>query len=448
MSKVVDTEYYDALGVSVDASEDEIKSKYKKMAIKWHPDRWVNGTKEDKEIANAKFLEMKQAYDILSDPEKRQTYDQFGKESVADGNQGVQMTEEMMREMFAGMGGFPFPGMSGMGGMGGMGGGRSKKKEELKMPDLKHTVNVNLKQVYLGEKIEFQVERYCLKKDANPSIDSFKCPTCKGEGIVMKVRQVGPGMMQQSQEHCSKCKGNKIIISDEFFTKEIKKFTRSIHKGVLNGSKIIIDNQGHDIPPCFKKGNDEKTDIVLIINCNQLYQTSDEKFTYIRPDRTPYDLQVKFDIELHEMLCGTVKEITFVNNEKICIRIPPLYAEKDHVVIIPKMGMPFYKEKGVYGSLMIALNVVKREISDEHKNVIWKLLTNKSMEESTNEVLKPFDNKFINSMTVEEFKTSDEMKNSEDNMRKFHEKMEEEEGHGHGGHGGHGHGQPANCPMQ
>ena len=118
-------DYYDLLGVDKNASPDQIKKQYKKMAMKYHPDR----NKENKEEASTKFKEISNAYNVLTDPQKKQIYDKYGEEALKQGGGGPGGMGvdpfEMFQEMFGegGMpGGFSFGGMGGMPGMGGMGG--------------------------------------------------------------------------------------------------------------------------------------------------------------------------------------------------------------------------------------------------------------------------------------------------------------------------------------
>ena len=209
MSKVVDTTLYDILKVSPTSSVDEIKKSFRKLALKWHPDKWSNASEQEKKTSEDKFKELSDAYTILTDSEKRKLYNKVGLNGMKNGGQR-EMTEEEMREMFEGMGAnFSQFGMGGM--------GRQRKSIEPTMPKLVHTLKVSLKDIYLGSTIEFEVERYVLKNGKQPQIEDFECKGCKGRGSTIHIRSVGPGMMTQSEQACMKCHGKGSSIPDNFF---------------------------------------------------------------------------------------------------------------------------------------------------------------------------------------------------------------------------------------
>ena len=119
-------DYYEVLGIGKNATTDEIKLAYRKAAMKWHPDRWVEGTDAEKKTAEEKFKEASEAYSVLSDPDKKARYDQFGFAGV-DGQAGPDFSggfgnlEDILRDLFGGgFGGFGggFGGFSGFGGSG------------------------------------------------------------------------------------------------------------------------------------------------------------------------------------------------------------------------------------------------------------------------------------------------------------------------------------------
>ena len=142
------TEFYDLLGVQPDASDDEIKKAFKRKAIKCHPDKHANSTPEVRAAAEEEFKEIGQAYEVLSDPDKRKMYNKYGKESL--GNGPPPDMEDILRGFgmrMGGMGGFPF--------------GR-QQKPKAEMPNLVTHVTLNLREIYEGKKVEFDVTRYVL----------------------------------------------------------------------------------------------------------------------------------------------------------------------------------------------------------------------------------------------------------------------------------------------
>ena len=153
-------DYYSILGVPKNATEQELKKAYRKLAMKWHPDK----NKDNQAEAQAKFQEISEAYDVLSDPEKRKTYDQFGEEGLKGGggyNFNFSSANDLFSHLFGGMGGMggmggfdfgdmggdPF-GFGGFGGMGGMGGRRQRRAQP--PPPMEVNVNCTLEQLFTG----------------------------------------------------------------------------------------------------------------------------------------------------------------------------------------------------------------------------------------------------------------------------------------------------------
>lgn len=219
-------DYYEVLGVSKNASDDEIKKAYKKMAIKYHPDR-----NPDNKEAEEKFKEAAEAYDVLRDPQKRARYDQFGHEAVngAGGFSGASMNMDDIFSMFGDI----FGGHSGFGGFGG-GGGRARKPQ-YRGGDLRLKVRMNLQEVSTGVTKKFKVKKkvictHCHGSGAEGSGATESCPTCHGSGYVVKTQQSIFGMMQ-TQGVCPTCNGEGTIIKN--------KCKVCGGDGVVNGEEVI-----------------------------------------------------------------------------------------------------------------------------------------------------------------------------------------------------------------
>lgn len=218
-------DYYEVLGVSKNASDDEIKKAYKKMAIKYHPDR----NPGDKE-AEARFKEAAEAYDVLRDPQKRARYDQFGHEGLNGaggfgGGQGMNMDDifSMFGDIFGGHGGF-----------GGFG-GRQSARQQNRGGDLRLKVRMSLQEVATGVTKKFKVRKkvvcnHCHGSGAEGSSATESCPTCHGSGYVLKTQQSIFGMMQ-SQHICPTCSGEGTIIKN--------KCKVCGGEGVVDGEEVI-----------------------------------------------------------------------------------------------------------------------------------------------------------------------------------------------------------------
>ena len=226
-------DYYEVLGVSKTASEAEIKSAYKKMAIKYHPDR-NPGNKE----AEEKFKEAAEAYDVLRDPQKRQRYDQFGFAGVggAGGSNYQNMTTDDIFSMFGdvfsdlfGGGGASFGGFSGFGGFGGRGGKHVEKGSDLRLK-----VRVNLKEVASGVTKKFKINKYvtCPHCHGSGSEDgkTETCSKCKGSGLAYRTMQTMFGHMQ-TQTQCDACGGTGRVI--------LGKCKQCGGQGIVKGEEIV-----------------------------------------------------------------------------------------------------------------------------------------------------------------------------------------------------------------
>ena len=137
-------DYYEVLGVAKTASADEIKKAYRAAAMKWHPDRWVDGTEAEKKTAEEKFKEASEAYSVLSDPDKKAKYDQFGFAGV-DGQSGPDFSggfgnlNDILNDLFGG----GFSGFTGFGGFGG-GQGRTQQQRVMKGRDIRTRIRLTL----------------------------------------------------------------------------------------------------------------------------------------------------------------------------------------------------------------------------------------------------------------------------------------------------------------
>lgn len=206
-------DYYEVLGVAKTASDDEIKRAYKKMAIKYHPDR----NPGDKE-AEDKFKEAAEAYDVLRDPEKRQRYDQFGPEGVNGmggfgGGQGMNMDDifSMFGDIFGG-------GFGGGFGRGFGGQGQGYRKPKFKGKDQRLRVELDLNEIVNGTTKKFKLKNdvVCSHCHGSGSQDGKvdTCSTCHGTGYVIHTQQSIFGMMQ-SQSACPECRGEGTVIKNK-----------------------------------------------------------------------------------------------------------------------------------------------------------------------------------------------------------------------------------------
>lgn len=269
-------DYYEVLGVAKTASADEIKSAYRKLALKWHPDRWVNGSDAEKKTAEENFKEAAEAYSILSDPDKRAKYDQFGfaAEQMGGGAGGFDFggmdINDFLRNIFGGSFGFDFGGFGG-GGFGGFSGEESQQRT-LRGRDIRTSVKLTLEEIANGCEKEISLERArpcpdCGGKGAKSDADIKTCPTCGGQG---RVRQQTRSLfgMGYSITTCPQCQGEGKIITNPCrrcngtgLERRRETVRVRIPAGVENGMQITIRGEGHAAPHGGVNG-----DLLVVIN--------------------------------------------------------------------------------------------------------------------------------------------------------------------------------------
>lgn len=255
-------DYYEVLGLSKGASTDDIKGAYRKAALKWHPDRWVSGTDAEKKTAEEKFKEASEAYSVLSDPDKKARYDQFGfagvdGASAQDWSQGFGSLEDLINSIFGGFAGGGFKGgFSGFEGFGTYGSqSRSRGPKVVRGKDLYVSVKLSLEEIATGCEKEIVVERNracdkCSGKGTLNASDIKVCPTCNGSG---EVQQVSSFLFARSVSYspCPNCGGSGKVVSNpcsDCRGSGVKKHKDSIKvqipAGVEHGMQITMRGEG------------------------------------------------------------------------------------------------------------------------------------------------------------------------------------------------------------
>ena len=356
MSQQLD--YYDVLGISKDATLEEIKKVYKKLAIKWHPDKNLNNVEE----AKNKFQDISVAYGVLSDPKKREIYDKYGHEGLEQSGGGQPVDPSEIFEQFRSMGGVGEM----MGNMFGMG---QRENKNGGVPDVQIPFEISLKDAYNGKKTNVEFERVtsCEKCDgtgAKNKNDDISCKKCDGSGVMTIQMQNGP-FRQIAQIKCNVCKGSgnnpniekcKKCDGDKG-VKEVANIEITIPKGVHQKVPIIIENQGHSIPKEHVKGNITRTNLIVIIT-----NVEDDKVFKRGPviaekGKVDFaDLMIELEISFMESLTGFYKEVEHLDGHHVKISINEPCRHGD-TYVIKGQGMPKLNKPTQFGDLVVQFNV-------------------------------------------------------------------------------------------
>ncbi|MBO4906704.1 MAG: molecular chaperone DnaJ [Bacteroidaceae bacterium] len=345
-------DYYEVLGVAKTATEAEIKAAYKKMALKYHPDR----NPGDKE-AEAKFKEAAEAYDVLHDPEKRKRYDQFGFAGVNGGAGGFGGGAGMSMDDIFSMFGDIFGGRGGFGGFGGFsdmfGGGGRRQAATPRGSDLRLKVKLNLQECATGVTKKFKVKKqvacsHCHGTGAeNGKGDTETCQTCHGQGYVLRTQRTMLGMMQ-SQSVCPTCGGEGRIIKNKCHEcggtglvngEEVVEV--NIPAGVADGMVLTVNGKGNAAPRGGIPG-----DIQVFIEVEQNSE-------FVRQDN---DLLYNLIIDVPTAILGGSVEVPTLDG-KVKMKIEP-GTQPGKVMRLRGKGFPALKGYGYgNGDLIVTIAV-------------------------------------------------------------------------------------------
>jgi molecular chaperone DnaJ len=350
-------DYYEVLGVDKNASDAEIKKAYRKLAIKYHPDR-----NPDNKEAEEKFKEAAEAYDVLHDPQKRQQYDQFGFDGPQGGfGGGAGMNMDDIFSMFGDI----FGGHSGFGGFGGFGGGGGRP--QYRGNDLRLTVRLTLQEIAEGVTKKFKVKKditceHCHGTGAKDGAQPETCPQCNGSGVVYKTVRTMLGMMQ-TQTTCPNCHGEGTVIKDkcpycngEGVTKGEEVIEINIPAGVSEGMVVNVPGKGN-----AGKHNGVNGDIQVLIK-------EEPNDTFIRNGQ---DLYYTLLLDLPTAILGGEVDIPTISGNKISLKIDPGTQPGKQVRLRGK-GLPAVQGYGRgTGDIIVNISVyIPKTLTKEEKEAV------------------------------------------------------------------------------
>lgn len=367
-------DYYEVLGLSKGASADEIKSAYRKAALKWHPDRWVDGTDAEKKTAEDKFKEASEAYSVLSDENKKARYDQYGFAGVdgasgPDFSQGFGDLNDILNNLFGGAFGGGFGGFSGFGGFGG---GSSSQQRVFRGRDIRTRVKLTLEEIANGVEKEITIERNrpcpdCDGKGTKNSSDIKTCPTCNGSGQVQHMTNTLFGRAM-SYTTCPQCNGTGKVINNPCRTCNGTGLVRKretvkvkIPAGVEEGMQLTVRGEGHSAG-----SNGVNGDLLVII----------EQVAHPQLKRDGNNLFYSHIISVTDAMLGTEISVPCIKgSEKVKIEAG---TQSGTVIRLRGKGMPSVNGFGK-GDLYVKILVwIPRKLSRSEKQALEEMRNSNS----------------------------------------------------------------------
>lgn len=334
-------DYYSVLGVDRNASENDIKRAFKKLALKWHPDRFPD--EGEKKKAEEKFKEISEAYGVLSDADKRKRYDTYGDANFEgfSGFNGTMNADEIFQE-FARQAGFGF------GPFGFSHGGRAH--EVKKGQNIRLNLTITLEEIYGQKSKQFTYERYepcehCNGSGLGKNGKIRTCPTCNGTGHVTTRQTFGYNTVMQTvtcpdcggsgtkiENPCPYCNGSGLVRTK--VTKEIR-----IPKGVFDKAMIDVPGGGN----YYQRGEGEIGDLTIIFNI-----AKHDRFDVDPNSR--YDLITLIDVPVIDCILGEKQTVIGIDNREHTVELKAGTTD-GNMYVLKGLGLP--TQNGSYGNLHV-----------------------------------------------------------------------------------------------
>ena len=355
-------DYYEVLGVDRNASANDIKKAYRKLAIQYHPDKQHDKTDAEKKEAEEKFKEAAEAYSVLSDADKKARYDQFGHEGLggAGGFSGAGMDMNDIFSMFGDI----FGGRGGFGGFGGFGGGGgSATPQKFRGSDQRVKVKMTLQEIANGVTKKFKLKKYvpcthCGGTGAEGNATET-CPDCKGTGRVIRTQQSFFGMMRTEtacprcngegkiiKNKCPHCNGDGVVMGEEVVEVQIP-------AGVMDGMQLSMRGKGN-----AGKRNGISGDLLILV----------EEESHPDLIRDENDLIYNLLLDIPTAILGGFAEIPTIDG-RAKVTIDP-GTQPGKVLRLRGKGLPTLNSYGK-GDIVVNISIyIPEALSKDEKKVI------------------------------------------------------------------------------
>ena len=362
-------DYYEVLGVDKNATADDLKKAYRKLAIQYHPDKQQGKSEEEKKAAEEKFKEAAEAYNVLSDPDKRARYDQFGfaGEQMGGGGYGGGMSMEDILRQFGDL----FGGFGGFGGFGDFFGGGAGQTQRVKRgTDLRVRVKMTLSEIAKGAEKKLRIPRmksceHCQGTGAKNGTALETCPTCNGSGVEVRMQRTMFGTMQ-SQSVCHTCVGSGKRIkatcphcSGKGLVRKEEVISISIPAGVADGMTLRMSRKGNEAP-----GGGVPGDLLVVIE-----EVRDTQLT-----RDGNDLIYNLMLDIPTAVLGGKVEVPTVDG-KARVTIKP-GTQPGSILRLRGKGLPSPERYGTGDLLINVMVYMPEKLNDKEKEAIMMLQNN------------------------------------------------------------------------
>ncbi|XP_022751089.1 chaperone protein dnaJ A6, chloroplastic-like [Durio zibethinus] len=351
-----ESDYYTVLGVSRNASKSEIKSAYRKLARNYHPD--VNKDPG----AEQKFKEISNAYEVLSDDEKRPVYDKYGEAGLKGAGMGMGDFSNPF-DLFESL----FEGMGGMGGMGMGMGGRSSMNRAVDGQDEYYSLLLNFKEAVFGVDKEIEITRLercgtCNGSGAKPGTKSSKCTTCGGQGQVVSSARTPLGVFQQVMT-CSSCGGTGEIstpcntCSGDGRVRRTKRISLKVPAGVDTGSRLRVRSEGN---AGRRGGSPGDLFVVIEVIPDPVLKRDDTNILYT------------CNVSYIDAILGTTIKVPTVDG-MVDLKIPA-GTQPNTTLVMAKKGVPVLNKSNMRGDQLVRVQVdIPKRLSSEERKLVEEL---------------------------------------------------------------------------